>query len=104
MGFKGKLVTSGRRLIGSRAGRAGLAAAGLGGAGALGFGAGGGGAPVPRGGSGLYRVYPDGRIVKVQQKRRRRGYRMPRAVAEAMRTQNDLVKAVTFKIAASAGT
>jgi len=58
---------------------------------------------VPRGSSGLYRVYPDGRIVKVSIKRRKKGYRMPRAVAEAMRTQNDLVKAITFKVAASAG-
>ncbi|MGI0023861.1 MAG: hypothetical protein ACREA4_01795 [Nitrososphaera sp.] len=103
MGFKGKILTGGRRLLSSRAGRAALLAGGAGAVGGGGFLAGGGGGAVPRGGSGLYRVYPDGRIVKVQQKRRRRGYRMPRAVAEAMRSQNDLVKAVTFKIAASAG-
>lgn len=55
-----------------------------------------------RGVSGLYRVYSDGRIVKVTKPRRRKGYRMPRAVAEAMRTYNDLVKAITWKVAGRA--
>lgn len=100
MGFKGKLVGAGRRVISSRAGRAALLGGGAAAVGAAGFGAGGGGAPVPKGGTGLYRVRSDGSIVKVSlPRKRRRGYRMPRVVADQLRASTDLTRAMSIAIA-----
>ena len=110
MGFKGKIVTKGtkivRKVASSKAGRAALIGGGAAAAAAAGSafdGDGGGMGGVPRGTAGLYRVTSNGQIIKVSQKRRKKGYRMPRAVSEMMRTQNDLVKAITFKIAGDVG-
>lgn len=102
MGFKGRIVKGAGRALRNPRVRAGIGAgAAAAGAGALGYGAAGGSAPnVPVGASGLYRVDRWGNITKVTQKRRKKSYRMPRAVAEQIRTANDLTRAVTYAVIA----
>lgn len=52
--------------------------------------------------AGLYRLTRDGQMIRVQQKRRKKGYRMPRVVREAMESQRRLVDAMAMKMVSNA--
>lgn len=62
---------------------------------------GGGGAPTRGGKSGVFRVYPDGSMVRVpQKKKRKRGYVMPKVVRDQLEAARRQTDAVTARILA----
>lgn len=47
---------------------------------------------------GTFRVTRDGQIIRVAAKRRKKGYRMPRMVAEQIRANNDMMRNISTAV------
>ncbi len=53
--------------------------------------------------TGLFKVDRFGNVVKVSMKKRKKGFRMPRLMAEMIRSNIEMNKAIQFKIIAESG-
>lgn len=81
--------------------RKGAPAGGL--LGQLGRAAGGAARGAPAGRSGTFRVYPDGSMVRVpSKKRRKRGYVMPKIVRDQLEASRRLTDAVAARVLSGA--